>query len=233
MDIKDQIKNKQDKSNKLEKSYDNNLRRSLKRCEIIKKSVSSFSKLEKVNERFNTLKEVFGRFKIILEDEIKEICNTIPQIEKDSDKAVEYISKLAEYVLCLSNLINVIVKIQKKSNELEDNICEAKSDIAIDNFDVIVIKEFYDLVSGIKHSMYKYFIGIPEEHLYINSYTPSNNIYIKNTYEEIMEQINEIMGDVGVNKDLYERPFEERIISNIEAWRNNFKSSRSFWMGES
>ena len=232
MDIKDQIKNKEDESNKLEDSYYNNLRRSLKRCEIIKKSVSSFSKLEKVDERFNTLKEAFGRFKIILEAEIKEICNKISQIEKDSDKVVEYISELAEYVLCLSNLINVIVKIQKKSNELEYNICEAKSDIAIDNFDVIVIKEFYDLVLGIKHSMYKYFIGIPEEHLNNNSYTSSNKLNIKNTYEEIMEQLNKIMVDVGVSEDLYERPFYENIISNIEAWRNNFKRSIPFGMVE-
>lgn len=143
----------------------------------------------------------------------------ISQIDKDSDETVECISELTEYVLCLSNLLYMIVKIQIKINMFEYNICQAKPNVTIDNLALIVIKKFYDLVSEIKNSMYEYYIRIPDKHLYVNSYTSSNKVNIKNTYEEIMEQINRIMGDVSVNKDVYERPFSERFISCIEVWR--------------
>ena len=227
MDLNDQIKEKQEGTNKLDNNY---LRISLKRCEEIKKIVSSFSELDDTDKNFNILRESFRRFKTILEVEIIEICNKISQIDKASYKGVRCLNEITEYLLVLSNLPRVIVKIQNKFNELEDNICQAKSNITIDNFDVIVIKEIYDLVVEIKKSMYEYFIGIPEKHLYINSYTSSN--HIKNTYEEIMEHINKIMGNRGVNKDLYERPYSERIASYFEAWRNNLKGSIPFGLVE-
>lgn len=226
MNIEDISNEKQEEANSSNdttmKYYNYHLRRKLKRCEEIKKIVSSFSALDDTDKNFNTLRESFRRFKTILEVEIIEIFNKISQRDKDVYKTIECISELTNYLLCLSNLLKVIDKIQKKINELEDNICQAKSDITIDNFDVIVIEEFYDLVAEIKKSMYEYFIRIPKKYSEKANYNPCNKVNIKNTYEEIMEQLNRIMGDVGVNKYLYKRPGYEMIISYIEDWKKKW-----------